>query len=410
MSYTIYSSIEGGPVDLEFSEDLQRLREEVRRFVAEKAPNVRRKAGVRSPEPEEIPLYRQWMADLFEAGYLGANWPAEWGGRPDRDPLEDFVVDEELARSAAPPTIGAFGLAAGAILEFGSREQQEHYLPRIRRSEDLWCQLFSEPGAGSDLASLSTRAHWQNGTWVVDGQKVWNTNAEVSELGYLLARTDPDVPKHDGISAFILDMKAPGVLIRPLREMTGTSDFSEVFLNGVRVPPENVIGKPGEGWKVATQSLVHERAGIASRGVRLQKALADLVDLAKRSRRNGRPAIEDPAVRQELARLRARTLICTWGNYSRLTHQLRGEFHVEDAPIGKIQFSELNLDMARFALELQGSEGVLVEGDPAAPDAGRWQDEFLYARAFTIAGGSNEIMRNMISERALKLPKDAKRP
>jgi alkylation response protein AidB-like acyl-CoA dehydrogenase len=395
-------------MDLDFSEELQKIREEVRHFVAEKAPEVSRKAGVRSPEPHEIPLYRRWMADLFDAGYLGASWPAEFGGRPDRDPLEDFVVDEALALSDAPPSIGAFGLVAGALIEYGTPEQQAHYLPRIRASEDLWCQLFSEPGAGSDLASLSTKARLEGETWIVDGQKVWNTNAEVSDFGYLLARTDPDVPKHAGISAFIVDMRSPGLEIRPLREMTGTSDFSEVFFNGVQIPAANMIGRPGEGWNVATKSLVHERAGLASRVVRCEKALADLVDLARRCRRNGRPAIEDTSVRQELAKLRVRLLSLNSGNFARLTSQLRGEFHVEDAPIGKIQFSELNLDIARLALELQRAEGVLVEGDPNSPDAGRWQDEFLYARAYTIAGGSNEIMRNMISERGLQMPRDPK--
>ncbi len=397
-------------MDLDFSDDLKGLRGEVGAFVAEKAPAVARKAGVRSPEPEEIPLYRQWMADLFEAGYLGASWPAEWGGRPDRDPLQDFVIDEALAIVNAPPSIGAFGLAAGAIIKFGSPEQQAKYLPRIRSAEDLWCQLFSEPGAGSDLASLSTRATWDENqkVWIIDGQKVWNTNAEVSDLGYLLARSDPDAAKHGGISAFIVDMRAPGIEIRPLREMTGTSDFSEVFFNAVKVPAENMIGKPGEGWKVATQSLVHERSGLASRVVRLERSLADLVELAKRCRRNGRPATEDAAVRQELAKLHVRLRACGWSNYARLTSQLRGEFHVEDAPIGKIQFSELNHDIAEFALELQGPEGVLVEGDPDSPEAGRWQDEFLYARAYTIAGGANEVMRNMISERGLQMPKDPK--
>jgi alkylation response protein AidB-like acyl-CoA dehydrogenase len=190
--------------------------------------------------------------------------------------------------------------------------------------------------------------------------------------------------------------------------MTGTSDFSEVFFNDVRIPAENIIGKPGEGWKVATQSLVHERSGIASRAVRLESGLEELVKLASTVKRNGRPAIEDPAVRQQLARFRVRALASKRCNYARLTSQLRGEFNVEDAPIGKIQFSELNLDMAVFALELQGAESVLVEGDPDTMDGGRWQDEFLYARAYTIAGGSNEIMRNMISERALKLPRDPK--
>ncbi len=396
-------------MDLEFSDDLEALRAEVRRFVAEKMPVVKFKAGVaRAPEPEELPALRRWCADLFEAGYLGADWPAEWGGRPDRDPLEDFVVEEELARAGAPSTVGAFKLAAGAILEFGTREQQERHLPRIRRCEEIWCQLFSEPGAGSDLASLQTRARFDGDAWVVDGQKVWTTNAAAADLGYLLARTEPDAPKHGGISAFALDMRAPGVEVRPLREMTGTSDFNEVFLSGVRVPPENLIGERGQGWEVATASLRHERAGIASRGVQFEEKLAALLDLARRSRRAGRPAIEDAGVRQQLARLHARTRISTWGNYVRLTHALRGEFHVEDAPIGKIWASELNLDMARFALDLQGADGVLVEGDPDAVDAGRWQDEFLYARAMTIAGGSNEIMRNLISERALGMPRDPK--
>ena len=395
-------------MDLTFSDDLERLREEVARFVAEKAPKVSRKAGVRSPEPEEVPLYRQWMADLFEAGYLGASWPAEFGGRPDRDPLEDFVIDETLARCNAPRPIGVCRLAAGALIEFGTPEQKQQYLPRIRRSDDLWFQLFSEPGAGSDLAALSTRATRDGDDWIIDGQKVWNTSAEVAERGYLLARSDPDASKHAGISAFVVDMNTPGIEIRPLREMTGTSDFSEVFFQGVRVPARNMIGKPGEGWKVANQSLVHERSGLGSRVVLLDRALVDLVALAKRCKRGGRPAIEDPAVWQELAKLRVRFLACHWGNYARLTNQLRGAFKVEDAPIGKIQFSELNLDIARFALELQNAEGVLVEGDPASPEDGRWQDEFLYARAYTIAGGANEIMRNMISERALGMPRDPK--
>ncbi len=395
-------------MDLDFSEHLQDLREEVRRFVATRAPDVVRRAGIRSPEAEEVPLYREWMADLFAAGYLGASWPEEFGGRPDRDPLEDFVIDEELARADAPPTIGAFGLVSGALIEFGSPEQRAHHLPRIRSSQDLWCQLFSEPGAGSDLASLSTRARREGDDWIVDGQKVWTTNAEISDFGYLLARTDPDVPKHDGISAFIVDMKSPGIEIRPLREMTGTSDFSEVFFDGVRVPDGNRIGPVGKGWNVATRSLVHERTGIAGRVVRSEKALSDLIELAGRCRRNGRPAIEDASVRQTLAGLKIRLRALETGNFARLTTQLRGEFHVEDAPIGKIQFSELNLDIATFALELQAAEGVLVEGDPIAVDAGRWQDEFLYARAYTIAGGSNEIMRNMISERGLRMPRDPK--
>jgi alkylation response protein AidB-like acyl-CoA dehydrogenase len=395
-------------MDLNFSDSLQDLRQQVRDLVAEKAPDVACKAGFRSPEPDEVPLYRQWMADLFEAGFLGASWPVEFGGRPHRDPLEDHVVDEELALAGAPPPIGAYSLIAGALIEFGTAEQRAHYIPRIRRSDDLWCQLFSEPGAGSDLAALSTKARRDGDHWIIDGQKVWSTHAPISDLGFLLARTDSDVSKHAGISAFIVDMKSPGIDVRPLREITGTSDFSEVFFNGVRIPSENMVGGRGEGWSVATKGLIHERASFAPLVVRAERALGDLVDLAGRCLRNGRPATQDSEVRQQLAKLRVRLRGLKAGNLARLTSSLRGAFHVEDAPIAKIQFSELNLDIARYALELQGAEGILVEGDPASPDAGRWQDEFLYARAYTIAGGTNEVMRNMISERGLEMPRDPK--
>ncbi len=395
-------------MDLRFSDELERFRAELRRFLAAKMPRLHARAGVRSPEPHEIPIYKQWVRDLFEAGYLGASWPKEWGGRPERDPLEDFIVDQELARAGAPRPIGAFGLAAGAILEFGSRAQQERHLPRIRRADDLWCQLFSEPNAGSDLASLQTRARRDGDHYVVDGQKVWSTQAHVAELGYLLARSEPDAPKHAGITAFVLDMKTPGVEVRPLREITGTSDFNEVFLSGVRIPAENAIGKPGEGWMVATASLVHERAGVAAGGIRLERNVRELVELARRVDKCGAPALEDSAVRQELARLHARMRVLNWMSFVRITRELKKEFRVEDAPIGKVLYSELNHDIAKYGVELQGAEGVLTEGDSAAHEAGRWQDEFLYARAYTIAGGANEVMRNMIAERGLGMPRDPK--
>ena len=226
------------------------------------------------------------------------------------------------------------------------------------------------------------------------------SGAHSHSVGSALRSPTPENPSAT-LRSVVVDMKAPGIEVRPLREMTGTTDFSEVFFNGVRVPAENMIGQPGEGWKVATQSLVYERAGLAKNAAMVERALDDLVELAKRSRRNGRPGTEDAAVRQELAKFRVRLRALGWGRYTTLTDTLRGEFHVETAPIGKIQFSELNLDIAAFALELLGPEGLLVEGDPASEEAGRWQDEFLYARAYTIAGGANEIMRNMISERGL---------
>lgn len=395
-------------MDLDLSPELEAFRDQVRAFITEHIPKIKIRPGARAPEPDDVPRLRRWNADLFDAGYLGADWPQEWGGQPDRNPLEAFVVSEELARAGAPAPLGHGTLAAGAIIEHGTKEQKARFLPRIRTSEDLWCQLFSEPNAGSDLSSLQARAELDGDTYVLNGQKVWNTNAQHADLGYLLARTDPTVDKHAGITAFILDMRAPGVEVRPLREITGTSDFNEVFLNDVRISKDRAIGRPNDGWKVATASLVYERLGVASGGIRLKQSMENLVALARRSTRTGLPAIQDHQVRQDLARLHSMVQICNWLGYVSITRSLRGSFSVSEAPIGKLFFSELNLAIAEYALRLQGSRSVLIEGDPLADAEGAWQDAFLYARAFTIAGGSNEIMRNMISERGLGMPRDPK--
>lgn len=395
-------------MDLELPDDLQNLREEVRSFVAEHAPRVQVRAGVRAPESDEdAEAIKRWTAKLYEAGYLGAEWPEEFGGAgARRNPMAGFVIAEELGRANAPLPLGAGGLAAGAILQFGSRDQQQRFLPAIRDSSEVWCQLFSEPDAGSDLASLKTRAERDGDTYVVNGQKVWSTNAQYANLGYLLARTDPDAPKHAGISAFALDMTLPGIEVRPLREITGTTDFNEVFLDDVRVPASARIGPENQGWLVATTSLVHERSGVASGGIRLKHTMADLIALARSSRHLGRPASETDDVRQRLGQLYAEVEICNLLGYAALTRDLKGNPWIADAPIGKLFFSELNLAIATYGLALAGERAVLVEGDPDAVSDGSWQDAFLYARAFTIAGGSSEIMRNMLSERALAMPKD----
>src|SRR5215207_9255775 len=201
---------------LDSSDHLDRLRADVRAFIAERSPGIKHHAGVRAPELEQIAAIRAFTKALFAAGYLGGSWPKSYGGRADYDPAEEFVVAEELARSRSWTPIGASSLAASALIDFGTPEHQQAYLPRIRSGEDIWCQLFSEPGAGSDLASLQTRARLDGDHWVVDGQKVWTTNGQHADLGYLLARTDPDARKHQGITAFVVDMKAPGVDIRPL--------------------------------------------------------------------------------------------------------------------------------------------------------------------------------------------------
>lgn len=397
---------------LESTPELDAFRKKVRAFVAEHAPGVRTHTGVRAPEPGLMPAIRAWTARLYEAGFLGITWPAKYGGRPDAHPLEPFVVAEEIARARTWQPVGASALASAALVEFGTEEQRDRFLPRIRAGDDVWCQLFSEPGAGSDLAALRTRARIEGegdaAVYVVDGQKVWTTNGQHADVGYLLARTDPDAPRHQGITAFALDMRSPGVHVRPLREITGTTDFNEVFLDAVRIPAADVIGQVNAGWRVAMSSLGHERSAVAAHGVELFAVLDDLLRLAGGTSVGGRPALQDSATRQTIGELATRAHVnaaMVGLAQSRILH------HTEqpaDAPLGKIFFSELNHDMAAFGMGLQGTDGMLVEGDPDVVAGGWWQDAYLYSRAYTIAGGANEVLRTQIAERGLGLPRESR--
>lgn len=395
-------------MDYGMSPELERFRLEVRAFVEANAPAIPPKAGVRSAENRaEHTLITEWIGKLYDAGYMGGDWPVEYGGEGSAYSSErDVVVGEELARARAPHFAGAGALVSHALIDFGTEEQRRRYLPGIRSGKDTWCQLFSEPSSGSDLASLRTKAvRTENGSFRVNGQKVWTTNGQWAEYGYLLARTDPDAPKHKGISAFIVDMSLPGVDVRPLREMTGTSDFNEVFLDNVELPADALIGELNAGWGIANSSLGHERSGVATSVVRLRQNVDALKDLARQVTRNGRPAIEDGAVQETLGKLTADVEALSALVYANISRWSRGTERVQDAPMAKLMFSELGVEIARFALELSGEAGILVEGDSNAVDNGRWQDEFLYARAYTIAGGSSEIMRNIIAERGLKMPR-----
>jgi alkylation response protein AidB-like acyl-CoA dehydrogenase len=395
-------------MDYGMSPELEKFRMEVRAFVEEHAPAIAPKAGVRSAEDAaEHALIKDWIGKLFAAGYMGGDWPEQYGGKGSAHSAEeDVVVGEEIARARAPHFAGAGALVSHALIDFGTEEQRSRYLPGIRSGQDTWCQLFSEPSSGSDLASLRTKAvRTEGGGFRVTGQKVWTTNGHWAEYGYLLARTDPDAPKHKGISAFVVDMRLPGVEVRPLREMTGTSDFNEVFLDNVELPADALIGELNKGWTIANSSLGHERSGVATSVVRLRQGVDALKDLAKNVEKNGRPAIEDGAVQETLGRFTAEVEALSALVYANISRWSRGTERPQDAPMAKLMFSELGVELARFALELSGEAGILVEGESGAIDHGRWQDEFLYARAFTIAGGSSEIMRNIIAERGLKMPR-----
>ncbi len=314
-------------------------------------------------------------------------------------------MSEEIARAGLPPLADQTHLAAAALIRRGNDQQKARYLPPIRDGRHVWCQLFSEPNAGSDLASLQTRAERHGGGYVVNGQKVWSSNAQWAEYGFLLARTDAETEKHAGISAFVVDMRSPGIEVRPLREITGTSDFNEVFFTDVMIPADSLIGEDGSGWNVAMAALASERSGIGAGAARLRQMVANLVQLARRAE-GDELGLENRHVRQELGNYLGLVEICNVLVRSRLARESSGMIVASDIPVGKLLYSELNLMMAELGLELQGTRALLVEGDSDVVDEGRWQDEFLYARTYTIAGGSSEIMRNVLSERVLGLPRD----
>jgi alkylation response protein AidB-like acyl-CoA dehydrogenase len=361
--------------------------------------------GTRSPEDEhESAILRDWSAQLYAAGFYGADWPERFGGRgADYRAIEELIVTEELARARAPIPIGSGSLAAHALLHFGTVEQQAAHLPKIRSYEHVWCQLFSEPDAGSDLAGMRTTAIRDGDRYVVNGQKVWSTNAAFSDVGYLLARTDPAAAKHAGISAFALDMNTTGITVRPLREMTGTSDFNEVFFDDVVVPVGDRIGDENDGWHIATTSLASERAGVGALVIRLRQNLDALIAYARAS-----GIADDPIIRQRLADAHVRVEVATWVSSAAMERRLRGEHHEADVPLTKLGFAVLNERLSHLGIEVQGMQGGLAADDPGALDAGHWQDELLYAKAYTISGGSNEIMRNLLGERALGLPREPK--
>ena len=392
------------------SVELAEFRQFVQAFIAENAPPVQTLTGSRAPIGErDLALSRAWGAKLFAAGLLGAYWPEEWGGEGDAYDRElDAIVTEELARSDAPNVPGVFPLAAHVLLTFGSQEQKERFLPKLRSFEHIWCQLFSEPNAGSDLASLQTTATWDPDgcEWLVSGQKVWTTYSSVADYGILLARTDLAAAKHAGISVFILDMRSPGVEVRPLREITGTADFSEVFFTDVRIPSEAMVGRPGDGWAIATSTLSAERIGGAY-GIACEQYVRRLVETARSLRVAGAPAVEDAGVRRSLARFYAMAKASqALAALNRAPDRARS---ITGPPIGKLFFSELFVEIGVLAMSLLGTGALLDEGDPEAIADGRWQDMYLYSRVYTIAAGSSEIMRNIISERGLGMPRDVRK-
>jgi len=344
---------------------------------------------------EEAETLRDWQRTLHAGGWVGIDWPVEYGGRG-ASPAQVAIYNEELARAHAPDLLGGVGLTllGPTLMVFGTEEQRARWMPRILNADDIWCQLFSEPGAGSDLAGLSTRAEKHGDVYVVNGQKVWSTFAQFTDWGIALVRTDPDAPKSKGISMLAIPMTADGVDVRPLRQMTGDSEFNEVFLDDVEVPVENVIGPENEGWRVANTTLANERGGgfIWRQQVRQEEA----VDLLWKTCA-GAGLLDDPLVRQRLASAWIEAEIFRLHNARTLARLARGEEIGADSSLVKLFWSNASQRLYDTACDLLGPEALLVSSD--------WERVFLYSRANTIMGGTSEIQRNIIGERILGLPR-----
>ena len=384
--------------------DIDAYRQEVRSFIADRAVRMTHE-GVRVPrDADEEVAIRTWLSSLYDAGHLGAGWPEEWGGTAGHRPILDLVLMEELILGDAYRPLDQVMLAAHTIIEFGTDAQRQALLPKIRSGEHIWCQLFSEPDAGSDLAALRTRAEPDGDGFVVTGQKIWSTDAQWSDMATLLARTDPSVDRHAGITAFVIPMNLPGIEVRPITEMTGHAEFCEVFLDEVRVGPEHVLGEVNGGWKVITSGLASERAFVGANAVQLERLFQDLVALASAARLpDGTRAIAHEDVLALLADSRARVQEVKLIVRDIVERILVDDEHPSDGPVAKLAYTEMNVALCELALQLIGSSESI---DPDGYDiADRWYHNFLWSRALTISGGASEIMRGLIGRQLLGLPR-----
>ena len=391
-------------MDLTLSPSEEGFRDEVASWLRANNPG---------PEPEgsldEVMAFRgDWQRKLHAAGWAGISWPKEFGGRG-ATMIEQAIFTGEAAAQEAPSPANVLGLAMGGpvVIAHGTEAQKARYLEPILTGEEIWCQGFSEPESGSDLASLKTRAVKDGDEWVVTGQKVWTTFAQYAKWCMLVARTDPDAPKHQGLTYFLMDMKQDGVEAKPLVQITGEGEFNEVFINEARIPDENVVGQVGEGWNVAITTLMNERAGLAFGAIAgIHNSLAKLAVLATEVREEGgTSASEDAYFRQRIAQLFIEAETMRLNAYRGLTKTMESGIPGPEGSLGKWQWADINQGVTELALEIEGAYAPLGRGSEGAIANGAWQYGFLRSRANSIEGGTTDILKNIIAERVLGLPR-----
>ena len=394
-------------MDLNYSPEDRAFRDATRRWLEANTPRE---------ELKTLEERRAWHRKLYDAGFVGMGWPREYGGRG-ATPMQQAIAADEMARVNAPPAINGLGIGivGPTVIVHGTEAQKHRYLKKILMAEELWCQLYSEPNAGSDLASLKTRAEDAGDHFVVNGQKIWTSGGVIADWGLLLARTDPALPKHKGISCLLLNMRQPGVEVRPLKQMSGSAHFSEVFMTGARAEKSDLIGRPGQGWEIAQTTLSYERgANSLARVTRYAAAFHQLVKATRTLRRGGHPLLEDAVVRNKLGRIWAELEVQRYAALRVLSALNKGESPGAASSITKLSYSEFEKRFHELAQEILGPHGQVMaqagddfsDVDTSSGEPGTWASAFLWSRAGTIYAGSSEIQKNVIGERVLGLPKE----
>jgi alkylation response protein AidB-like acyl-CoA dehydrogenase len=377
-------------MDLTLTEQEAAFRDEVREWLEANNPGEEPRSGT----DEWIEFATDWQRTLHAGGWAGISWPAEYGGRG-ASLIEQAIFGEEMGRAKAPRPANVLGLVMGGpvVIAHGTSEQKERYLEPILSAEEIWCQGFSEPEAGSDLASLKTRAAKDDGGWRITGQKVWTSFAQYAKWCMLVARTDPEAPKHKGLTYFLLDMEQDEVEVRPLRQITGEAEFNELFFEGAWIPDENVVGGVGNGWNVAITTLMNERAGLgASAALGLRIGLGELIDMI-----NEAGLGDHPGVREHVAKLQIGIESLRLGALRTLTATMKTGIPGPEGSISKWEWADLNQDMTAFATDVLGVEG-LAWGE-------EWSHRFLRSQANSIEGGTTDVLKNIVAERVLGLPR-----
>jgi alkylation response protein AidB-like acyl-CoA dehydrogenase len=376
-------------LDLSLSPSEQAFKDELRGWLEANHPGQ-----VPRGDDDAFEFACDWQKKLHGGGWTGLSWPKEYGGRG-VTLIEQAIFNEEIARIGAPSPANVLGLVMGGpvVITHGTDAQKERYLEPILTADEIWCQGFSEPESGSDLASLKTKAVKSNGDWLVTGQKVWTTYAHKAKWCMLVARTDFDAPKHQGLTYFLMDMEQEGVTVRPLRQITGEAEFNELFLEEARIPDENIIGGVGNGWQVALTTLMFERAGLGgAAAISIKVALGQLMDLARE-----RNVDQDPIVRQKIADLYINAEALRHTASRGLTQIMKRGQPGPEGSLPKLQWSQTNQALTELAMDIRGDEGPVFDSD--------WTYRFLRARANSIEGGTTEILKNIIAERVLGLPR-----